>query len=43
LFLVDQRHRVVSKDDIVAFVWPDTAVTDDAVVQCIVEFDGAGR
>ena len=37
LFLLDQRHRVVSKDEIAAEVWPDTAVTDDAVVQCIVE------
>ena len=37
LLLLDQRHRVVSKDEIAAEVWPDTAVTDDAVVQCIVE------
>jgi len=37
LFLLDQRHRVVSKDEIAGEVWPDTAVTDDAVVQCIVE------
>ena len=37
LFLLDQRHRVVSKDEIAAEIWPDTAVTDDAVVQCIVE------
>jgi len=37
LFLLDQRHRVVTKDDIAAQIWPDTAVTDDAVVQCIVE------
>src|SRR6185503_4530472 len=37
LFLLEQRHRVVSKDEIAAAIWPDTAVTDDAVVQCIVE------
>ena len=37
LFLLDQRHRVVSKDELAAEIWPDTAVTDDAVVQCIVE------
>jgi tetratricopeptide (TPR) repeat protein/DNA-binding winged helix-turn-helix (wHTH) protein len=37
LFLLEQRHRVVTKDEIVARVWPDTAVTDDGLVQCIVE------
>jgi tetratricopeptide (TPR) repeat protein/DNA-binding winged helix-turn-helix (wHTH) protein len=37
LFLLEQRHRVVSKDEIVTRVWPDTAVTDDGLVQCIVE------
>ena len=37
LLLLEQRHRVVTKDEIAAGVWPDTAVTDDAVVQCIVE------
>lgn len=37
LLLLDQRHRVVTKDDVAAQIWPGTAVTDDAVVQCIVE------
>jgi tetratricopeptide (TPR) repeat protein/DNA-binding winged helix-turn-helix (wHTH) protein len=37
LFLLDQRHRVVSKDEIAAEIWPDAAVTDDTIVQCIVE------
>ena len=35
--LLEQRHRVVTKDELASRVWPDTAVTDDAVVQCIVE------
>jgi tetratricopeptide (TPR) repeat protein/DNA-binding winged helix-turn-helix (wHTH) protein len=37
LFLLDQRHRVVTKDEIAAEIWPDAAVTDDTIVQCIVE------
>jgi tetratricopeptide (TPR) repeat protein/DNA-binding winged helix-turn-helix (wHTH) protein len=37
LLLLQNRHRVVTKDDIVREVWPDTATTDDAIVQCIVE------
>jgi len=35
--LLEHRARVVSKDEIARTIWPDTAVTDDAVVQCIVE------
>jgi tetratricopeptide (TPR) repeat protein/DNA-binding winged helix-turn-helix (wHTH) protein len=37
LLLLELRHRVVTKDEIASRIWPDTAVTDDAVVQCIVE------
>jgi tetratricopeptide (TPR) repeat protein/DNA-binding winged helix-turn-helix (wHTH) protein len=37
LFLLEHRDRVVSKDDLARQVWPDVAVTDDTVVQCIVE------
>ena len=29
--------QVISKDDLIAQVWPDTAVTDDSLVQCITE------
>ena len=35
--LLEHRARVVSKDEVARTIWPDTAVTDDAVVQCIVE------
>jgi len=37
LFLVRNRHRLVTKDELTAHLWSDTAVTDDALVQCIVE------
>jgi tetratricopeptide (TPR) repeat protein/DNA-binding winged helix-turn-helix (wHTH) protein len=37
LLLLENRHRVVAKEEIARTIWRDTAVTDDAVVQCIVE------
>lgn len=37
LYLIEHRGRIVSKEELMAKVWPDTAVTDDAVVQCIVD------
>lgn len=36
-FLVTERHRVVSKSEIIAHVWKGTRVTDNAVAQCIAE------
>lgn len=33
--LVSQAGRVVSKDDLVATVWPDVFVNDDALAQCV--------
>lgn len=35
--LLEQNQRVVSKDELMKIVWKDTAVTDDALVQCITE------
>ena len=35
--LVENAGRLVSKDEIVAAVWPDVFVTDDSVVQCVKE------
>jgi DNA-binding winged helix-turn-helix (wHTH) protein/TolB-like protein len=37
LYLVEQRQRLVSKDELIEVVWRGTAVTDNALVQCIVE------
>src|SRR5690606_8557997 len=33
--LVEHAGRVVTKDDLVAAVWPDVIVNDDALAQCI--------
>ena len=35
ILLVDQRGRVVSKDELLAAVWKDTAVTDGVLVQAV--------
>jgi DNA-binding winged helix-turn-helix (wHTH) protein len=37
LFLLDQRQRLVTKEEILEHVWQGAAVTDDALVQCIVD------
>src|SRR5262245_32415236 len=36
-YLVEHADRVVTKEELMAAVWPDTAVTDDSLVQCIHE------
>jgi adenylate cyclase len=38
--LVEHRGRVVTKDELVAAVWPTLVVTDDSVVQCIHDIRG---
>lgn len=35
VYLIDHCDRVVSKDELIAEFWKETAVTDDALVQCI--------
>ena len=35
--LIENADRLVTKDALMAAVWPDTAVTDDSLVQCIHE------
>jgi TolB-like protein/DNA-binding winged helix-turn-helix (wHTH) protein/Tfp pilus assembly protein PilF len=35
--LVENGGRLVSKDELMDAVWPDTAVTDDSLVQCLIE------
>lgn len=37
LYLVEHRERVVSRDELHDAIWGETAVTPDALVQCIVE------
>ncbi len=35
--LVENHGRLVSKDELIQAVWPNTAVTDDSLVQCLIE------
>ena len=35
--LVENSGRLVSKDELLGAIWPDTAVTDDSLVQCLIE------
>lgn len=37
LFLVEQRHRIVSKEEIFERLWPNTAVVDATLAGCIQE------
>ncbi len=36
-YLVENSGRLISKEELIRAVWPDTAVTDDSLVQCTVE------
>jgi tetratricopeptide (TPR) repeat protein/DNA-binding winged helix-turn-helix (wHTH) protein len=35
--LLERRERLVTKEELIETIWKDTAVTDDALVQCIKE------
>lgn len=37
LYLIERRHSLVSKEELIAHFWHDTAVTDNALVQCIAD------
>jgi tetratricopeptide (TPR) repeat protein/DNA-binding winged helix-turn-helix (wHTH) protein len=37
LYLIERRHSLVTKEELVARFWHDTAVTDNAVVQCVAD------
>ena len=36
-YLVQNNGRLISKDELIDAVWPDTAVTDNSLVQCLKE------
>jgi TolB-like protein/DNA-binding winged helix-turn-helix (wHTH) protein/Flp pilus assembly protein TadD len=36
-YLVDNPGRLISKTELIEVIWPDTAVTDDSLVQCLIE------
>jgi DNA-binding winged helix-turn-helix (wHTH) protein/TolB-like protein len=35
--LVENSGRLISKDELMGAVWPDTSVTDDSLVQCLID------
>src|SRR5262249_16954445 len=37
LHLVENAGRLVSKQELMGAIWPDVAVTDDSLVQCLIE------
>jgi DNA-binding winged helix-turn-helix (wHTH) protein/TolB-like protein/Tfp pilus assembly protein PilF len=37
LYLVENNNRLVTKAELIQAVWPDSFVTDDSLVQCLVE------
>src|SRR5688572_6009304 len=36
-YLVENNNRLVTKAELIGAVWPDSFVTDDSLVQCLVE------
>src|SRR6266513_878543 len=36
-YLVENNNRLVTKAELIQAVWPDSFVTDDSLVQCLVE------
>lgn len=36
-YFVDHPKRLISKEELIEAVWPDTVVSDDSVTQCVVE------
>src|SRR2546421_643810 len=36
-YLVENPSRLISKAELIQTIWPDTAVTDDSLVQCLME------
>src|SRR5712692_6717875 len=37
VYLLEQHERLVTKEELMEVVWKDVAVTDDALVQCVVD------
>ncbi|MGH9959191.1 MAG: winged helix-turn-helix domain-containing protein, partial [Pyrinomonadaceae bacterium] len=36
-YLVENPGRLINKTELIEIIWPDTAVTDDSLVQCLME------
>src|SRR5215475_813442 len=37
IYLVENTSRLISKEELIGAIWPDVAVTDDSLVQCLIE------
>src|SRR5258708_30358078 len=37
LYVLERRHRLINKEELIENFWQGTAVTDNALVQCIAE------
>src|SRR5689334_15683585 len=37
IYLVENSGRLISKEELIGAIWPDVAVTDDSLVQCLIE------
>jgi DNA-binding winged helix-turn-helix (wHTH) protein len=37
VYLVENAGRLISKQELIAAIWPDVTVTDDSLVQCLIE------
>lgn len=37
IYLLENRDRLVTKDELLESIWKETSVTDDALVQCVLE------
>lgn len=37
IYLLEQRERLVPRDELIQHIWPQTAVTDNALDQCLAE------
>jgi DNA-binding winged helix-turn-helix (wHTH) protein/TolB-like protein/Tfp pilus assembly protein PilF len=37
IYLVENTGRLISKEELIGAIWPDVAVTDDSLVQCLIE------
>lgn len=37
VYLIEHRHRLVPRDELLAQFWADSAVSDDAVAQCVAD------
>ena len=37
LYLLENRGRLIAKEELIQALWPDAFVTEDSLVQCLVE------